>query len=54
MGSGPSGGRGKGKSVRQTLADDVDYDDDNELDVDETDTLVGQLVDYVSDLALLL
>ena len=34
---------------------ELDHDDDNddEPDVDETDELVGQLVDYVSDLALL-
>jgi hypothetical protein len=33
--------------------DDGNDNDDEELGVDETDELVGQLVDYVSDLALL-
>ena len=32
---------------------DLDRNDDNELDEDEADELVGRLVDYVSDLALL-
>lgn len=35
------------------VAGRLDDDDDEELDEDETDELVGQLVDYVSDLALL-
>jgi hypothetical protein len=32
---------------------DREVDDDDELGVDGTDELVGQLVDYISDLTLL-
>lgn len=56
VGSGPPGNMGKGEAVRPTAAEGVndgDDDDDDELDIDEADALVGQLVDYVSDLAIL-
>ena len=53
------GNRGNPGGCEQMLVDDVgieggsdDGHEDEELDVDETDELVGRLVDYVSDLAL--
>ena len=53
-----AGGGGSG-SYGQQLPDDaimtgaLDHDDELGSDEDETDELVGQLVDYVSDLSLL-
>ena len=61
VGSGISVDEDRG-GLEQPLADGAnvagglnhtDDDNDEELGVDETDELVGQLVDYVSDLALL-
>lgn len=62
-----SGDRSRGVSVHKTMsfdrtvngvepASNPDHDDDEldeELDIDDADELVGQLVDYVGDLALL-
>ena len=55
------GNSGSVDNPGQSFADDVrvadsldhEVDDNDELGVDETDELVGQLVDYVSDLTLL-
>ena len=60
VGSSGSGSSGVSDSEQPLVdgtgtAGGLDHNDDNdeELGVDETDELVGQLVDYVSDLALL-
>ena len=50
-----TGGCEQPLSGNVVMQGDLDRDDENdeEPDADETDDLVGQLVDYVSDLALL-
>ena len=50
-----TGGCEQPLSGNVVMQGDLDCDDENdkEPDADETDDLVGQLVDYVSDLALL-
>jgi len=50
-----TGGRKQPLPDNVVMQGDLDRDDENdeEQDADETDDLVGQLVDYVSDLALL-
>lgn len=56
VGSGSSSGRSTGTSGRPLVDNDGELgadESDEELGADETDELVGQLVDYVSDLALL-
>jgi hypothetical protein len=58
VGSGSSGCEGTGSLGRPSadmggVNNDNGDNDDDELGLDETDALVGQLVDYVSDLTLL-
>ena len=53
VGSGASGGMGMGKSVWLAEAEGIDHNDNNEIDMDKADMIIGQLVDYVSKLALL-
>jgi hypothetical protein len=56
VGSGPPSGGGTGNPGQLLVGVDNDREDgdnDEELGADETDELVGQLIDYVSDLTLL-